>query len=65
MQDIAIVNNAYEIEIRMRSMDGAIYNDLEWLSEESCGLSATAELLVAEHLSYIGHAHEKTIQRDW
>ena len=23
-----------------------------------------AELLVAKHLSYIGHAHEKTIQRD-
>ena len=42
----------------MRYMDGAIFNDLEWLSEASCGLSATAELLVAKHLSYIGHAHE-------
>ena len=28
------------------------------LSEASCGLSATVELLVAKHLSYIGHAHE-------
>ena len=42
-------------------MDGAIFNDLEWLSEASCGLSATAELLVAKHQSYIGHAHDKTI----
>jgi len=49
----------------MRSMDGAIFNDLKWLSEASCGLSTTAELLVAEHLWYIGHAHEKTTQRDW
>ena len=45
-------------------MAGAIVNDLESLSEASCGLSATAELLVAKHLSYIGHAHEKTTQRD-
>jgi len=45
-------------------MVGAIVNDLESLSEASCGLSATAELLVAKHLSYIGHAHEKTTQRD-
>ena len=64
MQDMAIVNNGRGIEIRMRSMDGAIFNDLERLSDASCGLSATSELLVAKHLSYIGHAHEKTTQRD-
>jgi len=29
MQDMAIVNNGRRIEIRMRSMDGAIFNDLE------------------------------------
>jgi len=60
MQDMAIVNNGKQIGTRMRSTDGAIFNYLEWLSEASCGLSATAE-----HLWYIGHAHEKTTQRDW
>jgi len=58
MQDMAIVNNGRGIYSYMRYMDGAIFNDLEWLSEASCGLSATAELLVAKHQSYIGHAHE-------
>jgi len=29
MQDMAIVNNGKEIGTRMRSMDGAILNDLE------------------------------------
>ena len=55
---MVIVNNGRGIGTRMRSMDGAIFNDLEWLSEASCSLFATAELLVAKHLSYIGHAHE-------
>jgi len=29
MQDMAIVNNGRRIGTRMRSMDGAIFNDLE------------------------------------
>jgi len=32
MQDMAIVNNGRGIEIRMRSMDGAIFNDLSDLA---------------------------------
>jgi len=65
MQDMAIVNNGRRIGTRMRSMDGAILMILSDLAiEASCGLSATAELLVAKHLSYIGHSHEKTTQSD-
>jgi len=64
MQDMAIVNNGRRIGTRMRSMDGAITMTLRDLySEALCGFSATAELLVAKHLSYIGHAHVY-IQRD-
>jgi len=65
MQNMAIVNYGR----RIRSMDSAIFNDL-WMVPFSMTLSdlarhrATAELLVAKHLSYIGHAHEKTTQRD-
>ena len=51
-----IVSNGRRIGTRMRSMDGAILNDLSDLARHRA-----AELLVAKHLSY---AHQKTIQRD-